>query len=107
MVVKIGLYSRGRTLIVKINEDYKIVNLIIEDYNKAIVLYNANGSRIKEVYTKFINWLENNKESDLYSIIKKTETGNPIVRLNMATIDILLDDDWFSESDIIKVFEEF
>lgn len=85
---------------------YKIINLVREDFNKAIVFYNASNEKISENFKKIREWLNNNQESDLYANIKKNDSGNLIMQQNMACIDLLVDDSWWSDSDLEKCLQE-
>ena len=85
---------------------YKIINLVREDFNKAIVFYNVSSEKINEHYNSFCNWLKNNNESDLYANIQKNEYGNLIIQKNMSCIDMLVDDNWWSDSDLEKCLNE-
>lgn len=86
--------------------NYKIINLVREDFNKAIVFYNTSTEKINEYYNSFCRWLKNNNESDLYNNIQKNESGNLIIQKNMACIDMLVDDNWWSDSDLEKCLNE-
>lgn len=86
--------------------NYKIINLVREDFNKAVVFYNASTEKINEYYNAIYNWLKNNKDSDLYANIQKNESGNLIIQKNMACIDLLVDDTWWSDSDLEKCLIE-
>lgn len=85
---------------------HKIINLVREDFNKAIVFYNASREKISENFKKIREWLKNNQESDLYANIKKNDSGNLIMQQNMACIDLLVDDSWWSDSDLEKCLQE-
>jgi hypothetical protein len=85
---------------------YKIINLVREDFNKSVVFYNTSSEKVKEYYKKFYDWLNENTESDLYANFKKNDAGKIILQDNMACIDILVDDNWWSDSDLEKVLEE-
>jgi hypothetical protein len=86
--------------------NYKIINLVREDFNKAIVFYNASSEKVNEYYNSVCRWLKNNNESDLYNNIQKNESGNLIIQKNMACIDMLVDDNWWSDSDLDKCLNE-
>lgn len=83
--------------------NYKIINLVREDFNKAIVFYNASSEKVNEYYNAICNWLKKNTESNLYANIQKNESGNLIIQKNMACVDMLVDDSWWSDSDLEKV----
>lgn len=85
---------------------YKIINLVRKDFNKSIVFYNVSFEKIKEYYTKLYNWLNENTESDLYNNFKKNNSGFLILNINMACIDMLVDDDYWNDSDLERVLEE-
>lgn len=85
---------------------HTIINLIREDFNKAIVFYNASSEKISENFKKIYEWLNNNQESDLYANIKKNDSGNLIMQQNMACIDLLVDDSWWSDSDLEKCLQK-
>lgn len=85
---------------------YKIINLVREDFNKSIVFYNASSEKVKEYYKKFYDWLNENTESDLYANFKKNDADKVILQANMACIDMLVDDNWWSDSDLEKVLDE-
>ena len=81
---------------------YKIINLVREDFNKAIIFYNTSSKKVNEYYNEICLWLKNNTESDLYNNIQKNESGNLVIQKNMACIDMLVDDNWWSDSDLEK-----
>ena len=85
---------------------YKIINLVREDFNKSIVFYNTSSEKVKEYYKKLYDWLNENTESDLYANFKKNDADKVILQANMACIDMLVDDNWWSDSDLEKVLEE-
>ena len=85
---------------------YKIINLVREDFNKSIVFYNTSSEKVKEYYKKLYDWLNENTESDLYANFKKNDTDKLILQANMACIDMLVDDNWWSDSDLEKVLKE-
>lgn len=85
---------------------YKIINLVREDFNKAIVFYDASCEKVGEYHNEICKWLKNNKESDLYNNIQKNESGNLVIQKNMACIDMLVDDSWWSDSDLEKCLDE-
>lgn len=85
---------------------FKIINLVREDFNKSIVFYNVSSEKIKEYYKKLYEWLNENTESDLYANFKKNNDDKVILQINMACIDMLVDDNWWSDSDLEKVLEE-
>lgn len=85
---------------------YKIINLVREDFNKSIVFYNASSEKVKEYYKKLYDWLNENTESDLYANFKKNDANKVILQANMACIDMLVDENWWSNSDLEKVLEE-
>lgn len=85
---------------------YKIINLVREDFNKAIVFYNTSSEKVSEYYNEICLWLKNNTESDLYNNIQKNESGNLAIQNNMACIDMLVDDNWWSDSDLEKCLDE-
>lgn len=86
--------------------NYKIINLVREDFNKAVVFYNATFDQVTIYCEKLRNWLRINKESDLYANIIKTKLGYPIIKHNMACIDLLVDDNWWSDSDLENCLNE-
>ncbi len=85
---------------------YKIINLVREDFNKSIVFYNVSSEKVKEYYKKLYDWFNENTESDLYANFKKNDTGKIILQANMVCIDMLVDDNWWSDSDLEKVLDE-
>ena len=87
-------------------KNYKIINLVREDFNKTIVFYGASSEKVGEYYNAFCKWLKNNTESDLYANIQKNESGNFIIQKNMVCIDMLVDDSWWSDSDLEKCLVE-
>lgn len=88
------------------NMKYKIINLVREDFNKSIVFYNTSSEKVKEYYKKLYDWLNENTESDLYANFKKNDADKVILQANMACIDMLVDDNWWSDSDLEKVLKE-
>lgn len=86
--------------------NYKIINLVREDFNKSVVFYNTSSEKVKEYYKKLYDWLNENTESDLYANFKKNDADKVILQANMACIDMLVDDNWWSDSDLEKVLEE-
>ena len=85
---------------------YKIINLVREDFNKSIIFYNVSSETVKEYFKKLYDWLSKNTESDLYANFKKNDNGKIILKTNMACIDMLVDNNWWSNSDLEKVFDE-
>lgn len=85
---------------------YKIINLVTEDFNKAVVFYNATFEQVTIYCEKLRNWLRINNESDLYANIIKTKFGNPKIKHNMACIDLLVDNNRWSDSDLEKALNE-
>jgi hypothetical protein len=85
---------------------FNIINLVREDFNKAIVFYGVTSEKVSDYFEIFHKWLENNKNSDLYVNIQKNDSGNPIIQNNMACIDILVDDNWWSDSDLKECLNE-
>lgn len=85
---------------------YKIINLVREDFNKSVVFYNVSSEKVKEHYKKLYDWLNENTESDLYANFKKNNDDKVILQANMACIDMLVDDNWWNDSDLEKVLEE-
>lgn len=85
---------------------YKIINLVREDFNKSIVFYNTSSEKVKEYYKKLYDWLNENTESDLYANFKKNDSNKLILQVNMTCIDMLVDDNWWSDLDLEKVLEE-
>jgi hypothetical protein len=85
---------------------YKIINLVREDFNKSVVFYNVSSEKVKEYFNKLYNWLNENTESDLYANFKKNDVGKIILQANMVCIDMLVDDNWWSDLDLEKVLEE-
>lgn len=88
------------------NMKYKIINLVREDFNKSIVFYNTSSEKVKEYYKKLYDWLNENTESDLYANFKKNDADKVILQANMACIDMLVDDNWWSDLDLEKVLDE-
>ena len=85
---------------------YKIINLVREDFNKSIVFYNSSSEKVNEYYKKLYDWLNENTESDLYTNFKKNDADKVILQANMACIDMLVDDNWWCDSDLEKALEE-
>lgn len=85
---------------------YKIINLVREDFNKAVVFYNVTLEQVNIYCKKLHDWLSINNESDLYANIIKNDSGNLIIQHNMACIDLLVDDNWWSDSDLEKALNE-
>lgn len=85
---------------------FKIINLVREDFNKAIVFYGVTSEKVREYFDLFYKWLNNNKNSDLYANIQKNDSGNSIIQNNMACIDMLVDDNWWSDSDLKQCLSE-
>lgn len=85
---------------------YKIINLVREDFNKAIVFYDTSSEKVAGIFRKLHSWLKDNKESDLYANIIKNNSDNLIMQQNMACIDLLVDDSWWTDSDLEKVLNE-
>ena len=85
---------------------YKIINLVREDFNKSVVFYNATTEQVNSYCNKLCEWLNVNNESDLYANIIKNEAGNLVLQHNMACIDMLIDDSWWSDSDLEKALNE-
>ena len=85
---------------------YQIINLVREDFNKSITLfYISDENKIKSIYLKFLKYLDEHKDSDLYNNIIKVD-GHPVVKLDRASIDMLVDDSWWSDSDLVPVMDE-
>ena len=87
-------------------KNYKIINLVKEDFNKAVVFYNISKDEVHKYFLKFKEYLSKNTESDLYANIIKNDSGNLIIQHNMACIDMLVDDSWWSDSDLSPVIDE-
>lgn len=85
---------------------FKIINLVKETHNKAIVIYDANNDKITDVFRKLVKYINDNPDSDLAQNIKSNDAGAKIIDLNMPTIDILVDDSWWSDKDLEKVLIE-
>lgn len=90
----------------KNKQHYKIINLVTDDYNKSIVLYGTNDDLfIKKVYNHIVNYIKNNPDEGISKYIFKTPSGNPVIKIERACIDMKVDD-YFDEDYLIELLEE-